>query len=253
MTTTAQWLEHFTANLQKKRIHWEQTATTNNYELKNIIPSLQAWQLGETSDGSNLIKAATNYATKNKDSNYVEVIKLFIKEEQKHGYHLGKYLQAIDIPLLKKNWGDTLFRKIRHLNNSMEMWTLAVLTTESAAQIFYQSIKEATQCELLQNICTDILIDESYHIDFQKQRFKDIVLHSPSHTHWFRYIFYKVFYFTTAQVIWYAHKKAFMAGNNSHELYNIKMKLKFTKTIERIFMQQPSSWLLKHVIPAKSV
>jgi hypothetical protein len=35
----------------------------------------------------------------------------------------------------------------------METWTLAVIVVESAAQIFYQSLKDATGCRLLKQIC----------------------------------------------------------------------------------------------------
>ena len=52
----------------------------------------------------------------------------------------------------------------------MEIWTLAEITVESAAQIFYQCLKDATNCPLLKQICTDILIDEAYHMDWQTER-----------------------------------------------------------------------------------
>jgi hypothetical protein len=52
----------------------------------------------------------------------------------------------------------------------MELWTVAVIIVESTAQIFYQALKDATKCTLLKQICTDILIDEAYHITFQTER-----------------------------------------------------------------------------------
>ena len=114
------------------------TPTTEEIDL--ILPSLQAWQLGETSEGQHLITAAEKYAAVVDDAGYVEAVKLFIKEEQKHGNNLGKYLDSIGKPRIKKDWGDSLFRKVRYFNTNMELWTLAVITVESAAQIFYQGI-----------------------------------------------------------------------------------------------------------------
>lgn len=158
MQTSENWVQYFTQNLQQHRIDWGIAPTLTITEKENILKSLQAWQLGETSDGSNLINAATKYALKVNDKNYVEAIKLFIKEEQKHGENLGKYLDLIGEKRIKKNWGDSLFRKFRGLYTDMEFWTIAVITVESAAQIFYQCLKDATNCKLLKQICTDILI-----------------------------------------------------------------------------------------------
>ena len=119
MKTSENWVKYFTQNLQQHRIDWNNAPNLTTDEKENILKSLQAWQLGETSDGSNLIKAATKYASKLNDENYVEAIKLFIKEEQKHGENLGKYLDLIGEKRIKKNWGDSLFRKFRGLYTDM--------------------------------------------------------------------------------------------------------------------------------------
>ena len=146
MKTSKQWFDYFNHNLTIERINWLQQPTVTEQELAPILQSLQAWQLGETSDGRNLLKAGNIYANKIGDKFYVKALQLFIKEEQKHGNNLGKYLDLIGQPRIQKNLGDSMFRKIRHLNTSMKSWTLAVITVESAAQIFYQSLKDATKC-----------------------------------------------------------------------------------------------------------
>lgn len=171
MKTSKAWIEHFESNSKIKRIDWQLEPSLTIIERKNILSSLQAWQLGETSDGSHLIRASNKYAGKIGDSHYVKAVELFIKEEQKHGNNLGKYLDKIGEQKTQKNWADTMFRKVRYYNSSMELWTLAVITVESTAQVFYQSLKDATRCKLLKQICTDILIDEAYHIGFQSERF----------------------------------------------------------------------------------
>ena len=225
MKTSKQWFDYFQSNLQVKRINWNQPAALTNDELTNVFRSLQAWQLGETSEGKDLINASKRYAAKIDDPFYVQAIELFIKEEQKHGNNLGRFLDMINQPRIKKDLGDSLFRKIRHLNTSMEWWTLAVITVESAAQIFYQSLKE---------ICTDILIDEAPHIQFQMERFKVIFQHKNIVASKASYWFYKFFYFSTTLVVWMAHKKLFKAGGNSFDRYWKKMILKYEKTIGRL-------------------
>jgi hypothetical protein len=234
MKTSQQWINYFTDNLQKKRIDWAQSPEITPAEVKSVLKSLQAWQLGETSDGHNLIKASKKYADKVGDELYVDAVRLFIKEKQKHGNNLGKYLDTIGQPRIKKNWGDTLFRKVRYFNTSMESWTLAVITVENAAQIFYQSLKDATNCPLLKQICTDILIDEAPHIRFQQQRLAIIFKSKGTTAKAVSFYCYKYFYIATTLMVWVAHKKLFKAGNNHFKKYYKKMNLKFEKTIGKL-------------------
>ena len=170
MKNSNYWIGYFKANALEKRINWDLKPNITPAEMCSILPSLQAWQLGETSEGKHLIAASSKYAHAIGDLPYIEAVKLFIKEEQKHGNNLGIYLDRIGQPRVTKNWGDSLFRKVRYFNTNMEIWTLAVVVVESTAQIFYQSLRDATNCELLKQICNDILIDEAYHITFQTER-----------------------------------------------------------------------------------
>jgi rubrerythrin len=232
--TSEQWVEYFKENLQVKRIDWNLSASISEKEIPVVLKSLQAWQLGETSDGKHLLKASKKYAAKIDDGFYVKAVELFIKEEQKHGNNLGRYLDMINCPRIRTNWGDTLFRKIRYFNSSMELWTIAVITVESAAQIFYQSLKDATNCKLLKQICTDILVDEAHHIQFQRERLSIIFQSKTTLGRTFSYQFYKFFFLTTSLVVWIAHKKLFTAGGNDFKKYFIKMKNKSAKIIGRL-------------------
>ncbi len=234
MQTSQQWIAYFRQNLQKKRIDWLMQPKLSATERNNILHAVQAWQLGETSDGANLMAASKKYAAKIGDDFYCGAVQLFIKEEQKHGNNLGHYLDLIGEKRIQKNWGDTLFRKIRYFNTSMEFWTIAVITVESTAQIFYQSLKDATNCKLLQQICTDILIDEAFHINFQLQRLQIIFSGKPALSKIICFQLYKAFYFSTIMVVWMAHRRLFKAGNNSLFSYLRKMNLKFKKTIQKL-------------------
>lgn len=231
MKTSQQWINYFTRNLTEKRIDWSGQPVISSEELKSVLKSLQAWQLGETSDGHNLIRACEKYAIKINDALYVNAIRLFIKEEQKHGNNLGRYLDLISQQRIKKNWGDSLFRKIRYLNTSMESWTLAVITVENAAEVFYQSLKDATGCPLLKQICTDILIDEAPHIQFQHERLFIIFKTKANINRIISFYFYRLFYFSTILTVWIAHKNAFKAGSIDFKKYYKIMKFKFEKTI----------------------
>jgi hypothetical protein len=234
MHNSSYWVNYFNQNLKNQRIDWSISPNLTQLEKTNILSSLQAWQLGETSEGTNLVNAATKHAKKLNDPYYTDAIKLFIKEEQKHGNNLGRYIDLIGEQRIKKDWGDSLFRKIRGLNTDMEFWTIAVITVESAAQIFYQCLKDATNCKLLEQISTDILIDEAAHITFQIERLSLIYRNKSSFMRTITYYFYTGFYFSTAMVVWLAHRRLFNAGRVDFSSYWIKMKLKFKKTIKKL-------------------
>lgn len=234
MKTSKKWAGHFEANSLYQRVDWTLSPSISQQEISSILHSLQAWQLGETSDGAHLIHASTLYANSIGDPDYIDAVKLFIREEQKHGNNLGKYLDSIGQPRIKKDWGDSLFRKIRYFNTNMEIWTLAVITVESAAQVLYQCLKNATGCNLLKQICTDILIDEAYHIDFQTERMA-ILFHTKSGlSRCISRLIYPLFFFFTSLVVWSAHKKLFKAGGINFTAYIDKMKYKYFKTLHRI-------------------
>lgn len=232
--TSQQWIGHFTQNLKKERVNWRIQPQLTKEERAAIVHSIQAWQLGETSDGAHLLAAAGRYAQSIGDPAYCEAVQLFIKEEQKHGNNLGRYLDDIGEKRIGRNWGDSLFRQIRYFNTSMELWTITVITVESAAQVFYQSLKDATQCSLLQQICTDILIDEAFHINFQQQRLSIIFSGKTILQKIASYQFYRWLYFSTTLVVWMAHRNVFKAGGNTFGSYWRKMSLKFHKTVHRL-------------------
>lgn len=234
MHTSKNWISHFKNNAEIQRVNWNLSPTITNREVELILPSLQAWQLAETSEGRDLIAISTKYAAKIGDPLLVDAYKLFIKEEQKHGDELGRYLDKIDKPRVSKSWDDSVFRSVRHLNTSMEAWTLTVLVVESTAQLFYQSLKDATNCQLLRQICTDLLIDEAYHITFQTDRLQVIFEGRSASGKWLRKYIYKLFFYLTATTVWLAHKKIFKAGGNTFKSYTKKMQQKYIKTINRI-------------------
>jgi len=241
--TSQYWLNHFKANALEQRIDRSLSPCLTPEEMSIIISSVKAWQLAETSEGEQLVRAATRHANKIGDPVYVDAVKLFIKEEQKHGENLGLYLDALGIKRIKKSWDDYMFRKVRHLNTSMEIWTLTVLVVESTAQIFYQSLKDATNCKLLKQICTDILIDEAYHISFQTERL-GIIVHNKSYfSKWWRAIAYRYFFIATSSMVWFAHRRLFKAGGNTFAIYRKKMGLKYTKTLKTITEQGEPLWV----------
>ncbi|HKG08149.1 MAG TPA: hypothetical protein VKB19_16915, partial [Pedobacter sp.] len=67
MHNSLYWINYFTQNLKKERIDWTTNPVLTEVEKNSILTSLQAWQLGETSEGRNLIDAAIKHAAQLQD------------------------------------------------------------------------------------------------------------------------------------------------------------------------------------------
>lgn len=230
--TSLYWKKHFQHNLTKKRINWSIKPSLSLREKQDILYSLKAWQLGETSDGKHLTAAAERFSRKMHDPEYVDAIQLFIKEEQKHGTNLGAYIDLIGEKRARKDWGDTLFRKIRYFNKSMELWTITVIIVESAAQIFYAALRDATHCRLLQSICQDILIDEAHHIKFQNERMYSIFQKKSFYNKAISIGLYAVLFFGTMHAIWWGHRNTFKAGGIARTDFFRMMYYKFFRSMQ---------------------
>lgn len=230
--SSAFWKYHFQHNLTVQRVDWSSAPRITPAEQQAILYSLKAWQLGETSDGRHLLAAARKYAARINDPDYVHAVQLFIKEEQKHGSNLGRYIDAIGEQRAKSDWGDTLFRKVRYFNTSMELWTITVIIVESAAQVFYQALHDATQCPLLRSICTDILIDEAHHIKFQNERLHITFQRKGFYNKALTLLLYSFLFFGTIHAVWAGHRRALKAGGVDRSTFMRSMYYKFFSTLK---------------------
>jgi hypothetical protein len=94
----------------------------------------------------------------------------------------------------------------------MELWTLAVITVESAAQIFYRAMKDATGCELLRQVCTDILVDEAAHVAFQRERLHVVFRRKSPLARLVACCAWTALFDGVALLVWLAHRTLFRAG-----------------------------------------
>jgi hypothetical protein len=213
MKSSAEWLDYFQANAKNRRdISWNLGSGVASAELAEISDSLRGWQLGETSDGSHLLAAAANYAAKVRDPLFVDVVRLFIAEEQRHGDNLGRFLDLAGIERAKSDWGDTLFRRIRYSVPSMEVWATPVVMVETHAMVYYDAIRRSSRSTVLRGICDQILRDEVVHIRFQCERLA--MLHRRR-SRWLRALTklaHRVLFAGITIAVWTAHRRAYRAG-----------------------------------------
>ncbi len=220
LKTTQEWYDHYAANGQSQLpIPWERGAELTSEERDKIASSVQAWQLGETSDGSHLLAAAQKYAGQTNDPKFIDVVRLFIAEEQRHGGNLGHFLDLADIPRIYKNWGDTLFRAIRYFLSEMEIWATSVVMVETMALVYYQAIRSATHSTVLRQICQQILKDEVSHIRFQWERLAILHRNRPKWLLAVTYLLQRILFLGIVIAVWIDHHRALQAGGYSFKRY----------------------------------
>ncbi|QJW95028.1 hypothetical protein FTUN_2554 [Frigoriglobus tundricola] len=211
--TSAEWSAYFRANAGNRLdVPREAGAGVTPEELAEIVDSLRAWQLGETSDGSRLLRTAEAHAARIGDPGFVDAIRLFIAEEQRHGEELGRFLDAAAVPRVRRDLGDSLFRVFRHFLMRMEVWATVVVMIEVHALLYYAAIRRATGSAVLRRICDQILRDEVPHIRFQCERLAIIhrgrgrvlgVLTAASQ---------RVLFVGITMAVWVGHRRALRAG-----------------------------------------
>src|ERR1039458_6158260 len=110
------WLAYFRQNrLDRRGVAWHEGILLDPRLRGPLVRSLARFQLGESSDGARLLAAARRLSRKTGDEAYSEAIALFIAEEQEHSRLLAKVLELMNVPLLRRHWTDSLFRRCRHL------------------------------------------------------------------------------------------------------------------------------------------
>jgi hypothetical protein len=218
--TTETWVAYFRANAATgRRILWHAGAEVTAEELAAIGRSLQAWQLGETSEGRHLRAAAARYAARVGDPDYSAAIDLFIREEQRHGEMLGRFLDVAGVGRVHADWGDHLFRTARYCLTNMEAWTTPVVMVEVLAMVYYNALRRATGSRVLHTICAQILADEVPHVRFQCERLAEILRHRPRLGFWLTMLAQRLGFLVVVLLVWLGHRRALRAGGYGWRRY----------------------------------
>ncbi len=211
--TSAQWHEHYLKNAASRLdVPWDLGAGMTAREKRVVGKSLSAWQLGETSGGRHLLAAARRYAEQQEDPFFVEAVRLLIREEQRHGSDLGRFLDLAGIPRVSRDWGGALLRACRYRIPSMEIWATVAIMARTLALIYYRAVRDATGSEVLRRICDQILRDEVHHIRFHYERLAILHRRRPSVLQQATLRLHRVLFAAVTLAVWAGHRRALIAG-----------------------------------------
>jgi hypothetical protein len=137
-------------------------------ERERIRDSIGTFQLGEQSEGRTLQQFAEVFARERGIPALPGVTALFIREEQHHAAQLREFMLANGIPLKRRNWTDSIFRRLRKLAGYEAAVTILV-TAEMIGFVYYRALARATESRGLKSICREMCADESVHLRYETQ------------------------------------------------------------------------------------
>jgi len=210
--SSQRWVEYFRRNHASLMIiPWELGIQLSGEERGAVESSVPEFQLGESSDGTRFIEMAEHYALQSGDVEYVRALKLFIREEQRHGRELGKVLDLAGIPRISHSWSDAVFRWLRH-RCGLGLSIAILVTAEIIAKIYYIAVREATTAAPIRRLCDQILQDEVEHIYFQCERLAILRRHWPGFVVSLVHGWHWVFMAGTCVVVWRKHRLLLRRG-----------------------------------------
>ena len=203
-----------------------------------IASSVQEFQRGESSEGGYLFQCAKEYATEVGDESYIEVIQLFIREEQRHARDLGQFLMLAGIPLIKRTWPDTVFRKLRHIGG-LEVCISVLITAEIIAKVYYAALGRATQSMVLRHLCNRILDDEVSHVEFQAERLARMRKCRKTWVNELTHGLHCFLFFGTCFVVWWKHGRAIKNGGGGFRRF---WRACWHEMDEALFLMDPHNY-----------
>lgn len=206
------WHDYFIQNRQAANaIGWNAPDTLTAEEKACIGKSLAAFQLGEYSEGKGLMKAAADFAQKHGWPDLIPITKLFIGEEQTHALLLKRFMALHQIELLKKNWTDTVFRRLRK-NVGFELSLTVLITAEIVSLVYYKALQRSTNSLLLKGICDKILADEIAHTEYESAILNHLRQAKPAAIRRAVIRLHQFFLLGTVAVVYWSHKPVLNRG-----------------------------------------
>ena len=220
MLSSLEWQKYYEENARSLlKIPWNIGHELSEAERKAIASSVQDFQAGESSEGRHLLHYAKIYAEQTNDYAYVEAIRLFIAEEQRHARELAHFLRINGISLVKTTFTDGIFRRLRQLLGNLEISIAVLITAEIIAKVYYAALRDATNSQILQTLCKQILQDEERHVEFQAERLGNL----RAKRNWLLLtttnVLQRFLFWGTCLVVWSFHRKVFLKGGYSFVKY----------------------------------
>ena len=200
------WLNHFEHHAQHPRCVPSGLADVLTPEERRLIArSIATFQLGEQSEGATLLQAAERFARRRQLSSLVQILQLFVREEQRHAALLREFMEDHGMALKRRDWTDGVFRRLRRLAG-LELYLYVLITAEFIGILYYRALEAATDCQRLKVLCRTLVCDELAHVGFESQVLLELrAARAPAVRALLR-LGHRAFLAATASVVWLTHR-----------------------------------------------
>ncbi len=210
--SSGQWCCYYATNAERLLpLPWRRGAELTDAERDAVAASMQDFQLGESSEGRNLLRRAADHAERADDPEYLEAMRLFVREEQRHARDLGRFLRLAGVPLLGHSRLDSAFRLLRRLAG-LETAIGVLLTAETVGKVYYLALRRATGSVLLRRLCEQLLRDEVRHMRFHAERLALLRRGRARWRVWLAHARHRVLFGGSCLLVWAKHRRALRAG-----------------------------------------
>jgi len=200
------WLNHFEYHAEQPRGAARGAMSALRPEERRLIAgSIAAFQLGEQSDGSGLLRAAYRFAAAHGDELLPRITELFIREQQRHARLLRAFMEENGIRAKRLHWTDTLFRRARRLAG-FELYLHVLITAELLGNVYYRALESVTGCQRLRDLCRALIADELAHIGYESELILQLRASKPALRRSLIRLAHRAFFCGTACAVWVSHR-----------------------------------------------
>jgi hypothetical protein len=162
------WLQYYQQNcLNRPEPQWRLPPPEDSHALRALARSLAHFQLGESGDGTNLLRHA--HRTHADDPAYCEALAFYVQAEQSHALLLEKLVARYRGRPVTSHWTHSLFRCVRRaLGIGFEIQVLVI--AELIGTGYYRLLGRLGSDPVLREVCDLLLRDEAQHVAFHAER-----------------------------------------------------------------------------------
>jgi hypothetical protein len=210
------WFNHFEHHaLHPGRVPRGLSDVLRPDERRLIASSIATFQLGESSDGRTLLRAAERFARREPAPRLVRIIELFIHEERRHAWLLQAFMMDHRIAPKRVDWTDRVFRLVRRLGG-LHLYLSVLICAELIGNVYYRALESASNCQRLQVLCRIIVADELAHVGFESQLLLALRAGRAAPLRPLECWAHRIFFAGTATVVWFTHRSVFRrAGHDA--------------------------------------
>jgi hypothetical protein len=229
------WLNHFEYHSEHPRRIAEGIPNVLTVTERDLIaPSIATFQLGEQSSGSNLLRAAYQFAQQHNAPEVARITELLILEEQQHAALLGGFMGAHGIPPRRRHWTDRIFRRMRR-GAELELALGVLLTAELIGNVYYRALEMATGCQRLRLLCRMLVADELAHVGFESDMLLSMRARKLAPVRVAIDLAHRAFFLGAATVVWATHRAVLRRAG-----YGMFGFLKACREQYRFYLQPPA-------------